>query len=66
MKTPSNTLTDLAYDILSASIEFEGGLSDAIPRIESIEKAEFALRLMRAVAEGKKRIVIDIAHNAKG
>ena len=61
MKIPSSTLSDLAYQILSDGVDDR--LGNLKKDIMAIEKAELALYFMRALAEGKKRIVFDITRD---
>ena len=58
MKIRRDTLGDLALEIIYQCCD--GKLSNKQPDIMVIEKAELALYFKRALAEGKKRIVIDV------
>jgi len=58
MKSPANVLSNMALKIIHGVTD--EGLSNIKPDIDAIAEAEVALHIMRAIAEGKKRIVIDI------
>ena len=65
MKVHANHLTGIAYTILCGhidGIEVNPDLASTSPELyaDAIERCEFALALMKAVRDGKKRLTIDI------
>jgi hypothetical protein len=69
MRINRKSLAEFAYSALYNMVDIDGGLSKLKPEIATIDQAELCLSILRAIAEGKKRFVIDIvppAAKAKG
>ena len=58
MRVNRLALSDIAYQILGNSLDDD--LGNCMPDLMTIEQCELALFFKRSLAEGKKRIVIDL------
>ena len=64
MKVQQSTLVSILYNTLYRCVENDNfaalGSTNPINWEGAIEEAEFALAVMKAIRDGKKRIVLDI------
>ena len=60
MKVKRDVLYNAAYSRLYQIMDSSDGLGVLKPDISTIDEAQFCLNILRQIASGKKRFVIDV------
>ena len=66
MKASQAVLSNLAYKILSRSVDDCNGIGCTKVDVDEIEELEIALHIKKQIAKGAKRIQIDICRPPNG